>query len=159
MAYNFNANDVFEMAEQIESNGAKFYREVADSTDSEELKEVLYDLSKMEIVHLKLFQALREELPKGEKAATVFDPYQESTLYLQALVESRISFKHEHQIKSSVASTLKAAIESEKDTIIFYLGIKEAIPEKLGKAKIDTIIKEEMGHIRLLTQELKKLKT
>jgi rubrerythrin len=29
----------------------------------------------------------------------------------------------------------------------------------LGKNKIDKIIKEEMAHIRILSQELKKLKT
>ena len=49
---------------------------------------------------------------------------------------------------------LKSAIEAEKDSIVFYLGMKEAVPENLGKGRIETIIKEEMGHIRLLSKEL-----
>ncbi|MBT7259953.1 MAG: rubrerythrin, partial [Desulfobacula sp.] len=46
------------------------------------------------------------------------------------------------------------AIQAEKDSIIFYLGMKEIVPEKSGKAKIDDIIKEEMSHIRIIAQKL-----
>jgi rubrerythrin len=49
---------------------------------------------------------------------------------------------------------LKSAIEAEKDSIVFYLGMKEAVPEKYGKARLDNIIKEEMGHVRLLSGKL-----
>ena len=52
---------------------------------------------------------------------------------------------------------LLAAIGLEKDSIIFYLGMKELVPENLGKNRIDKIIKEEMGHIRLLSGFQKKL--
>ena len=53
---------------------------------------------------------------------------------------------------------LKAAILAEKDSIAFYLGMKEMVPEKFGKTKIDAIIKEEMGHIKLLSYRLVALK-
>jgi rubrerythrin len=49
---------------------------------------------------------------------------------------------------------LKSAIEAEKDSIVFYLGMKEEVPENLGKNRIEAIIKEEMGHIRLLSKQL-----
>ena len=45
-------------------------------------------------------------------------------------------------------------ILAEKDSIVFYLGMKEIVPENLGKTKIDQIIKEEMAHIKLLSKEL-----
>ena len=158
MSYHFNANNVFEMAEQMESNGVKFYQTAANSTENKEFKQFLSHLAQMEIVHQNIFKSLREELSTQEKAETVFDPNEESTLYLQALVDSRVSFKNEYQM-TSIENILKAAIESEKDTIIFYLGMKEAVPEHLGKNKIDNIIKEEMTHIRILSQKLVKLKT
>ncbi|MFY9705943.1 MAG: rubrerythrin, partial [Desulfobacterales bacterium] len=59
---------------------------------------------------------------------------------------------------SSMEKILKAAIEAEKDSIVFYLGMKNAVPEKLGRDRIEAIIKEEMGHIRLLSRELAQLK-
>ena len=36
--------------------------------------------------------------------------------------------------------------------------MKEIVPEKFGKIKIDTIIKEEMTHIKLLSGKLVALK-
>ena len=53
---------------------------------------------------------------------------------------------------------LKAAIEAEKDSIVFYLGMKESIPEAFGRQKMDAIIKEEMEHIRILSKELVALR-
>ena len=40
MSTAFNADEVFEMAEQIEQNGARFYREAATKAVSREIKEM-----------------------------------------------------------------------------------------------------------------------
>ena len=52
---------------------------------------------------------------------------------------------------------LHTAIGLERDSIVFYLGMKELVPENFGKDKIDGIIKEEMGHIKLLSNRLSLL--
>ena len=41
MAITFNAFEIFEMAEEIERNGAEFYREAAGRSSDEETKKVL----------------------------------------------------------------------------------------------------------------------
>ena len=153
MSYDFNADEVFEMAEQMERNGAKFYRDAAETAADPSNKELLTGLSKMEEAHEKIFETLRAELTAAEKASTVFDPSGEASLYLRALVDSRVFFKKEIDVKS-IVEILKSAIEAEKDSIVFYLGMKEAVPKNLGRDRIEAIIKEEMGHIRLLSKEL-----
>jgi rubrerythrin len=153
MSYDFNADEVFEMAEQMERNGAKFYRDAAENTADASNKEMLIGLSKMEEAHEKMFESMRAELKAAEKASTVFDPSGEAGVYLRALVDSRVFFEKEVDVKSMV-EILKAAIEAEKDSIVFYLGMKEAVPKNLGKDRIEAIIKEEMGHIRMLSKEL-----
>jgi rubrerythrin len=45
---------------------------------------------------------------------------------------------------------LKFAINAEKDTIIFYIVMKDAISNDYNINKIDEIIKKEMNHITLL---------
>jgi rubrerythrin len=45
---------------------------------------------------------------------------------------------------------LEAAVNKEKDSIVFYLGMKEAIPS--GADQVDKIISEEMRHIRILSR-------
>ena len=157
MIYDFTADDVFEMAEQLERNGDQFYREAAQNTDNPEYKKLLVGLADMEVQHEKTFVYLRSELLGNEKTSTVFDPQNESALYLRALADTKVFFEKEIDF-SSMKSVLKAAILAEKDSIVFYLGIKEMVPEKYGKDKLDKIIKEEMGHIKLLSKELVALK-
>ena len=40
MSYNFNADEIFEIAEQIERNGANFYRTAAENITDEDKKTV-----------------------------------------------------------------------------------------------------------------------
>jgi rubrerythrin len=157
MRYDFNADEIFEMAEQMERNGEKFYKNAAATIDDEAHKKLLQELAAMEVDHEKTFKAMRSDLKAAEKSATVFDPDGEAALYLRALVDTRVFFQKKIDV-SSMEKILKAAIEAEKDSIVFYLGMKNAIPEKLGRERIEGIIKEEMGHIRLLSRELAQLK-
>jgi rubrerythrin len=153
MSYDFNADDVFEMAEQMERNGAKFYRTAAANTADAANKKFLLELAAMEDEHEKTFKAMRTELSAKEKESTVFDPDGEAALYLRALADTRVFFEKEIDV-TSLKKILKSAIEAEKDSIVFYLGMKEAVPEKYGKGRLDVIIKEEMGHVRLLSRKL-----
>jgi rubrerythrin len=153
MSYDFSADDIFEMAVQMERNGAKFYRTAAENVADISAKELLIGLAVMEDEHEKTFASLRADLSEKEKAATVFDPEGESSHYLRALADTRVFFEKEIDI-SSMKDILKAAVEAEKDAIVFYLGMKDLVPDKLGKDKLDIIIKEEMGHIRILSKEL-----
>ena len=157
MRYDFNADEIFEMAEQMERNGEKFYKSAAATIDDEAHKKLLLELAVMEVDHEKTFKAMRSDLKAAEKSATVFDPEGEAALYLRALVDTRVFFEKKVDV-SSMEKILKAAIEAEKDSIVFYLGMKNAVPEKLGQDRIEGIIKEEMGHIRLLSRELAQLK-
>lgn len=50
------------------------------------------------------------------------------------------------------------AIGLEKDSIVFYLGMKEAVPQRSGRDKIEGIIKEEMRHMATLSRELETLR-
>jgi rubrerythrin len=153
MSYDFNANEILKMAEQIERNGYKFYKSAAENVAKSQEKEFLLKLAEMEQHHEKLFASIRSELSQQEREATVFDPENEVGLYIRALADTRVFFEKKIDI-SSMEEILKAAIVAEKDSIIFYLGLKNAVPERLGGEKIDIIIEEEMSHITLLSNEL-----
>ena len=153
MPNEFNANDIFEMAVKIEQNGAVFYRSAAENITDEDQKAFLLELAVMEDAHEKTFAQMQKELSENEKAATTFDPQDENVLYLQALADSKVFFKKDKP-GNTLANILGSAIQAEKDSIAFYLGMKGLIPGKMGQDKIDHIIKEEMKHIRLLAGKL-----
>ncbi|MEW6186357.1 MAG: ferritin family protein [Thermodesulfobacteriota bacterium] len=157
MIYDFNADDIFEMAEQLERNGARFYRTAAEAVQTPAAKDLLLRLAAMEDNHEKTFAQMRAQLKAAEKSSTVFDPHGEAAGYLKSLADTRVFFEKKIDT-SSMEAILKEAITAEKDSIVFYLGMKEAVPESLGKNRLEEVIKEEMGHIRLLSKELMALK-
>ena len=156
MSIDFNADEVFEIAEQIERNGAKFYRSIAEKINDTNKKQLLANLAKMEDEHEQIFKTLRSKLSTDEKIQTTFDPEGESERYLRALADTRV-FYEKNVIPTSLEDILKFAITIEKDSIVFYLGMKDIVPDHLGKQKLDDIIKEEMSHVNLLSMELIEL--
>jgi len=154
MSFEFNADEVFEMAEQIERNGVEFYRSAADTLAGDpEGRSFLIKLAEMEEDHEDVFSEMRASLTNEQRVATVGDPDTDALGYLRALADTRVFFKKQIDT-SSMVEILKAAITVEKDSIAFYLGMKEMVPARRGKEKIEEIIKEEMDHIRLLSNEL-----
>ena len=153
MMYDFNADDIFELANQLERNGAKFYRTAAKAAKDDNARELLLRLATMEDDHQKIFTQMHSQLTASEKTATVFDPEGEAVGYLKALADTRVFFEKKIDT-SSMEAILKDAITAEKDSIVFYLGMRELVPEKQGRSRLDEVIKEEMGHIHLLSKEL-----
>ncbi len=43
----------------------------------------------------------------------------------------------------TMVQVIDTAIGLEKESILFYLGLKDIVPPKLGRVKIDEIIEEE----------------
>ena len=157
MNYDFNADEIFEMAEQLERNGAKFYRTAAEAASLSDVKQLLVELAEMEDQHEITFSKLRADLSDAEKASTVFDPGNETAHYLKALADTRVFFEKEMDT-SSAKEVFKAALLAEKDAIVFYLGMKEMISDELGKGRLEDIIKEEMSHIKIIGNKLAALK-
>ncbi|HMA67577.1 MAG TPA: ferritin family protein [Desulfosalsimonadaceae bacterium] len=157
MAFDFNAKDIFEMAKEIERNGAAFYKSAAEKVEKPDQKNMLLDLAKMEEGHEETFTRMEKDLTSKEQSETIFDPENEAFQYLKALADTRVFFEKEVDT-SSMEAILKTALGAEKDSIVFYLGMKELVPEKFGKNRLDGIIKEEMSHVRMLSKELTALR-
>jgi rubrerythrin len=161
MGMPFNADEVFEMSEQIERNGAKFYRAAAEKFS--QVRQVLLDLATMEDEHEKTFAAMRAELSGKEVAPPVFDPDGEAQMYLRVMADDHVfnvktDPAEQLPIKETTEDLLKMAIGVERDSIVFYVGLKSAVSNRAGKDKVEAIIKEEIGHIAILTQKLEALK-
>jgi rubrerythrin len=155
MYHKFNAKEILEMAEKIEQNGYRFYRQAAADVKDESIKKFLLELADMEVAHEKVFQEMKTRLSDQEKAEVVFDPFEETIAYIQALADTRVFYEKEIDT-TSVEAVLMAGIAAEKESIVFYLGMKDMVPAGQGKDKIESIIKEEMQHIRVINNQLMK---
>lgn len=162
MGITFNADEVFEMAEEIERIGAEYYREAAEKTSEKETKQMLLDMAAMEDGHLRTFQEMRRELSGREKEPMVFDPDNQAAMYLQAMadargMEGRISPTQKLTGNETIKEILDIAVGTENESVVFYLNLKDLVPIKAGRAKVEAIILEELDHITTLLKKLKAL--
>jgi hypothetical protein len=112
----------------------------------------------MEDSHLLIFHEMRQGLTDREKEATTFDPDNEAALYLQALADSK-GFEgmrargQKLTGNESMPEVYEIAIEAERNSVLFYVGIKEMVAAPAGKDKVENIIREEIGHVAQLRRQ------
>jgi rubrerythrin len=163
MGITFNADEVFEMGMDVEKNGEAYYRKAAELVKDEKVKNVLTMLMTEERKHYEIFKRLRDALPSKSSLPTVGDPEDQESLYLEALVKSRL-FSNEREAEEMASSVgnaveaLRAALTFEKDTILFFQSMKEITREDLGKAEIDKLIDEERKHVVQISEAIKEAK-
>ena len=157
MSFLFNADEVFDMAIQIERNGEKFYRDSAKRIKDLQARDLLTRLADMEIEHQEVFKDMKTSLAPADQKAMTFDPNNEAGLYLASLANTKVFFEKDIDT-SKLEGIFKSALAAEKDSIAFYLGMKDVVPAGSGRDKIEDIIKEEMRHVRILGESLAALK-
>jgi rubrerythrin len=150
----FTADEIFEMAEQIERDGAEFYRKAAESAD-ENGRSLLLALATMEYNHERTFAAMRSECSDGGLQPLAADPDRQGALYLQAVADGRI-FGGDPSLEltgqESIDRIFEIAIGLEKDSIIFYQSMKAMVPPGKAWEQLEKIIDQEIGHILELTR-------
>ena len=164
MGITFNAEEILGIAERIERNGAKFYRKAAENAELEDYRRLLSDLADMEVVHEKIFAEMRGTLTPAERETKDYDPQHQAAAYLRMIADGNVFDYRKDPSEmltgeETISDVLSTAIGLQKDSVVFYMGIKEMVPERLGKERIADIIKEEMSHITLLSRQLAALKT
>lgn len=160
----FNIEEVLNMAVKIEDNGAAYYRKAASLKGKDNPKEatLLNELAETEEEHKQTFLGFLKDLPDLLQKNIEFDPYLDAQLYLNAMAdahggEGAPSLANQLTGAETMADILKTAIRLEEKSIVFYLGIRDLVPENLGKEVVNTIIKEEKQHLVTLVKELRTI--
>ncbi len=156
----FSLSEVLQMAEEIERNGVRFYNSAAEKVKDQHTKAVMKALAEKELEHEKTFRQMRESFC-GENEQHVLDPDREVAMHIQLMADTHV-FNLTRESADSLAevqtpvSVLKLAMGFEKDTIVFFQALKEAVKPD-NKPKVEMMIKEERDHIRILHEALKQL--
>ena len=155
----YNADEVFEMAIQIERNGEKFYAISAERSSEPKAKEMLEKLRDMEADHQKIFASLREKISDQSAEPFVFDPDGQIGMYLRAAADSHIFNVNRDpgdMVKKDAPAKeiMDTAIHFEKDSIVYFLGMQDMVPEKLGKSEIGKLVEKEKKHILFIRETM-----
>jgi rubrerythrin len=160
MTVTFNAFEVFEIAEQIERNGTDFYIRAAELFDDPDICQMFLRLAKWEMEHEQTFAGMKQQLSeqsRQEGTSGADDLLPDPRVMAGLAVFGMRSYPTEElRGRQEKTDIIRRAVEKEKDSIVFYHGLKEFVPAEADKEKIDEIIKEEMRHIVTLDQSLKQ---
>ena len=156
--------NVFDTAIQIERYGAIFYRKAAEYAGTKELRDKLMGLAIAEDLHAADFTQLKRILVATTLDAERIDNEGLGIRYLQSfsragIFNMTVDAAQTLGNESTITDLLNFAIEREKDSILFYNGIRAALTRKSDRDIVDAIITEELTHLTLLHTEVKRLQT
>lgn len=146
----YSITEVIEQAVQTEKLGAGFYADMAGRfAENAEMKKLFDDLAAKERVHEKTFAALKAKI----KDETI-EGWEEFSNYLRAIVESAFFIGKDKALTAmqgikNEREAVDHAIGFEKESLLYYIGLRGAVKEK---DIIDEIIDEEKSHISWLVK-------
>ncbi|MEN8261852.1 MAG: ferritin family protein [Nitrospirota bacterium] len=142
---NYSINEVIEQAVQTEKLGYEFYISMANKFDKDEkFRKFFETLAVKEQEHEKTFTGLKEKI--GDQN---LEGWEEASQYLRAIVESEFFLGKNKSLPSldhleTIADVVRFAIGFEKETLLYFLSLKDVIKEK---EIVNKIINEEKEHI------------
>ncbi len=156
MAQFFHAADIAKAAVEIEKKGQDFYGRVAEKAQTDSIKELFLHLRGEEKKHEAVFSELLKRL--GQVELPAWSTADEYAMYVDALIESHALFTgglaEKYMADAADDETaIRMAMAFEKDTLLFFLEMKELVPES-EKEFVLQCIDEERLHIRQLKELL-----
>jgi rubrerythrin len=162
MAIKYSSEEILEMAEQIERNGVRFYEEAARRFALPVAKTVLTELQEMEKTHRDTFSTMRQDRHGVDPSLSEFDENHPAAQYVQSLADAQV-FRGEENLEEvfsgyeQPSEIIEIAIQREKDSIVFYVGLLDLAAREEDQQAINHIIREEMDHVRRLYDLLAQL--
>jgi len=154
--------EVLEIAEKIERNGVKFYRRAAGLCGDPNISTLLVQLAQWESKHIEVFRQMRERLAAEHWKLGQIEPNRIDVPDARAMAGLAVfgiqpDPTQELTGNESKADVLRLAIEKEKDSIVYYTGLKDFVPQETDRRTIEEVIQEEMKHVRILVQSLEQI--
>jgi rubrerythrin len=146
----FSIREVVEQAVRTERLGYEFYTAIAKRFEKNDgLKRLFETLANKELVHEKMFLELRAMMGGEEPEA-----WADVSEYMRAIVESEFFLGREKSLPSldhlkTVEDAVRFAMGFEKETLLYFYGLRDAVQEK---DVVDEIINEEKSHIMWLAK-------
>lgn len=142
-------SEIVKFAVEKEQQAEALYAELHEKAVDTKAKAVFKELMEQELKHEKLYEAMLKDIPDEQSPNIAEDS--EYFGYMQELInESRKIAPTTDLDFNNLKEVFQYAIDREKDSILFYVGMKNFAP-KSAHETIDHIIAEEGKHITMIT--------
>jgi len=148
----FAGSEIVELGIQIEKNGRDFYNRLVRQSKNQKAKETFNYLAGEEEKHIAIFKKILDKVHKYEPPEIYPGEY---FAYMNALASNYVFTKKDkgEEIARRTRSDREAidlGIGFEKDSILFYEGMKKVVPEYDHKT-VNELITQEQDHLRQLS--------
>jgi rubrerythrin len=153
----FSGSEIIELGIEIEKNGRDFYNILARQSEFKEAGKIFKFLAEQEGQHIIVFAKILDSFEKNRQQPLYPDEY---LAYMNSLASKQVftQKKTGDRIAKNIAG-LKEAIDAgigfERDSILFYQGIKKIVPSKQRSA-VRALIFQERRHLEKLMNLKKK---
>lgn len=147
----FQLGEIIDLAVKLEKMGSEFYRKLARKTTNRKVRNLLQNLAVEEREHQVRLTELGRDLTPSEAPETCREYFE----YAASTVETHMlngGDKIEAIVESveSGLDIIKLATDFEKDTILFFNGFRNLIPEEKRSIVDELIIKEQIHLVKLM---------
>ena len=144
----FYLSEIVSFAIEKEKESEALYKALSDKANTKDIKDLFHQLMLEEVQHENFYTKLLSTTPKEQTPGVKEDTEYEA--YMQELIQaSRSTPSLDLENITDMKIALDYAVAREKDSVLFYVGLKNYLPTH-EKEKIDTIIKEEAKHVAKL---------
>lgn len=146
----YSIQEVVEQAVQTEKLGYEFYNRMSEKfKEAPRLKKLFDMLATKELEHERKFSDLKETVPDN-----IVDDMGEVSAFLRAVAESEFFLGNSKSLVAleklnSGADAVRFAIGFERETLLYYYGLKDVVG---NDTILNEIINEEKSHIRWLAE-------
>lgn len=146
----YTIDDICTIAEQIERNGEKVYRQVSERLTNFELAEVFKWMSQEEERHALWFEAMAFDHGISFQQDSEFVSMGRNLL--QEMVKDHTFSLNRKQLEATdnILDLLAQSLRFEQDTILFYEMLKTFIDDEKTIEQLELIIEEERHHTNVL---------
>lgn len=148
----FSGSEIVELGVQIEKNGKDFYETLFLKSENQKTKYIFNFLMTEEEKHITVFKGILSQVEKYEPPESYPGEY---FAYMNALASEYVFTQKDKgkEIAQSIKSDQEAielGIGFEKDSIVFYEGMKKVIPD-FDLMIVDKLIEQEQHHLEMLS--------
>jgi len=148
MANVFSGSEIVGFGIQIEKNGRDFYNALADKAKTRQREDIFRFLAGEEEKHIVTFQKILESVKEYEPPETYAGEY---FAYMNILAGEYV-FTQADKGKELASMTkndkdaIDVGIKFEKESIVFYEGMKKVVPGKDANV-VEKLIDQENSHL------------
>ncbi len=147
------------IAVEMERRGVEFYHRAARLTKSESIVAMLEELAAEEEGHQRDFSKLMEDQCAGRYAEAAVCYAGETSAYLSAIAADIVFPGGLMEVGrrggfDSLPAILTTAIDSEKNSILFYSELRDLTGDEGAKSAFGSVIAQEKVHLARLQQQL-----